>query len=131
MTRTSFILIVLASVAATTAFAAGIDGKWLSEMKVGRGDREFTMKVAFDLKTAGDQITGAVTSEGRMGQRTSEIKDGKLDGNKFSFTTVGQGRGGNEVKIHWEGTLEGDELKGQQEREGGNFGPIPFTAKRQ
>ncbi|MCW5982598.1 MAG: hypothetical protein KIT09_31210 [Bryobacteraceae bacterium] len=129
MVRTCFILIALAAAAAISATGAGIDGKWLSELKVDRGGQEFTMKVTFDLRSSGDRVTGSVTTETPRGERTSEIQNGKLDGDKFSFNTMGRGRGG-EVQITWEGVVEGDVLKGKQIREGSNFGPIPFTAKR-
>jgi hypothetical protein len=125
MTRVSFILIALVSLGTVSAFGADIDGKWLSDIKI----RDFDVKVTFDLKSSGNQLTGSVTTETPRGERTSEIKDGKLDGDKFSFTTLG-GRDGS-VKITWEGTVEGDQLKGQQTREGGSLGPMPFVAKRQ
>lgn len=131
MARTSLTIIVLACVAALTALGASIDGKWLSEMKMNRGGQEFSLKVTFDLQSSGDQLTGSVTTATPRGERKSEVQNGKLDGDKFTFNTMGRGRDGDEVKITWEGAVEGDELKGQQTREGGNMGPVPFSAKRQ
>lgn len=128
-------IITIATVAlclcAFSAPAAEIDGKWTANMAMrgpGGGDREFT--VVFDLKSDGAKLGGTVTMQTPRGERTSEIIDGKIDGSKFSFTTMGRGREGAEVKVVWEGALEGGELRGEQRREGGQRS-IPFTAKRQ
>ena len=51
------------------------------------------------------------------------ITDGKVDGNKFSFTVPG-GRG----PAKFEGTVDGDQLKGTRTPEGRDG--QPFTAKR-
>jgi hypothetical protein len=59
--------------------------------------------------------------------RTIEIKDGKIDGNKFTFNTVMNTPNG-EFKMVYEGTVEGDTLKGTSTREGGQS--RPFEAKR-
>jgi hypothetical protein len=127
MTRTSLILI-LSCVVALPVLGAGIDGKWLSEIKLERGGQEFTLKITFNLKSSGNQLTGSVITATPGGERTSEIQNGKVDGDKFSFTSMG-GREGD-VKLTWQGTFTGDILKGQQTREGGS-GPYPFTAKRE
>jgi hypothetical protein len=56
-----------------------------------------------------------------------EIKDGKIDGNKFSFTTTMQTPNGD-FKSVYNGTVEGDTIKGTSAREGGQ--ERPFEAKR-
>ena len=111
------------------ALAAGIDGKWLSERKMNRDGQEFVIKQPFDLKSDGAKLTGAITMAfGDMEPRSITISDGKIDGAKFSFTTVMQTPNGD-FKSNWEGTVEGDAIKGTSAREGGE--PRPFEAKRQ
>jgi hypothetical protein len=124
--------LIAMSLLAVGLFAASIDGKWKVEttMPQGRGKgggRTFT--TILDLKSDGAKLAGTVTIQAPGGDRTTEIQDGKIDGDKFSFTTVQQTRQG-EMKVMWEGTLSGDELKGTRKREGGGRG-LEFTAKRQ
>ena len=111
------------------ALAASIDGKWVSVRKMERGGEAFTITQTFDLKAEGARLTGTVSMAfGDQEPRTTEIKEGKIDGNKFSFTTVMSTPGG-EFKMVYEGTVEGDALKGTSTREGGQS--RPFEAKRQ
>jgi len=115
---------------APAALAAPIDGKWLASMTVtGPAGLERTVEIALDLKSEGDKLTGTVTMTGPRGERTYEIMDGKLEGNRFSFATMQRWREGAQVKMLWTGSLEGDELRGEQRREGGQRS-FPFTAKR-
>jgi outer membrane lipoprotein-sorting protein len=111
------------------ALAAAIDGKWVSERKMERNGETTTMTTTFDLKSSGSALTGTVTASSRRGEpRPIEIKDGKIDGNNFSFTTVMTSPNG-EMKMTYKGTVEGTTLKGTTEREGGE--PRPFEAKKQ
>jgi hypothetical protein len=124
-----FMFVFVASVAS----AASIDGKWALEMKMPAGKKGGgegrTLEATLDLKSSGSQLTGSMTMTMRQRERTIEIQDGKIEGDKFSFTTMQRGRQG-EMKIIWEGTVSGDELKGERKREGAPRG-VPFTAKRQ
>ena len=65
---------------------------------------------------------------GEMEPPASEIKDGKLDGNKFSFSTTISTPNGD-MKTNYSGTVEGAMMKGNAEREGGQA--RPFEAKKQ
>ncbi len=110
------------------ALAGSIDGKWVSERKMEREGQTFTIVQTFDLKSDGSKLGGTITMQfGDMEPRSVEIKEGKIDGNKFLFTTVMNTPNG-EMKISYSGTVEGDTLKGTAEREGGQ--PRPFEAKR-
>ncbi len=110
------------------AAAASIDGKWVSERKMERDGQSFTIVQTFDLKSDGNKVTGTVSMQfGDMEPRSMEIKDGKLDGNKFSFATQMSTPNGD-FKMVYEGTVEGETLKGTASREGGN--PRPFEAKK-
>jgi hypothetical protein len=111
------------------ALAASIDGKWVSVRKMERGGESFTITQTFDLMAQGSSLTGSVSMAfGDQEPRKTEIKDGKIDGNKFSFTAVMSTPNG-EFKMVYEGTVEGTTLKGTSSREGGQ--PRPFEAKRQ
>lgn len=133
LTALTLCLLLLAGIAA----AADVTGKWVAEQKITtpNGD-ERTVTTTFDLKSSGDAITGTIT--GGMGRRgggdgpppANEIKEGKLDGNKFSLKVVAQGRNG-EVTMLYQGTVEGTVLKGTVVREGGQGEPRPFEAKKQ
>ena len=110
------------------AAAASIDGTWVSQRTVDRGGDSFTITQTFDLKTQGNTLTGTVSMAfGGMEPRSIEIKEGKIDGNKFSFVTVMSTPNG-EFKMTYEGTVEGNVLKGTATREGGE--PRPFEAKK-
>ena len=117
-------LLLLAGVAA----AASIDGKWVAERKVERDGNSFTIIQTFDLKADGSKLGGTLTMAfGEREPMKADIKDGKIDGNKFSFKTSLSTPNG-EFTMNYAGTVEGDTLKGTSEREGGE--PRPFEAKR-
>ncbi len=127
--RVLTIMVVCFFLLGATALAASIDGKWVSVRKMERGGESFTITQTFDLKAQGSRLTGSVSMAfGDMSTRTTEIKEGKIEGDKFSFTTVMSTPNG-EFKMVYEGTVEGATLKGTSTREGGE--PRPFEAKRQ
>ncbi|MEO7648985.1 MAG: hypothetical protein ABIZ80_00825 [Bryobacteraceae bacterium] len=112
---------------------ASIDGVWLAKMEVRAwknapaGDQKRSGEVTLQLKSEGSQLTGTV-SRGAKGKRQVPIEDGKLEGDRFSFTTVQKGKNG-ETRMRWSGTLEGDELKGTRAGESRKRG-ASFVAKR-
>src|SRR6185312_1995909 len=91
--------------AAMILLAAGVDGKWTLETQGRNGPQQSTLT----LKSSGATLTG--TLEGRGGP--AAISDGKVDGNKFSFTATA-GRG----PAKFEGTVDGDTIKGTRTPEG-------------
>ena len=110
------------------AMAGPIDGKWVSERKMERDGQSFTIIQTFDLKADGSKLNGKLTMQfGDMEPRTVELQDGKIEGDKFSFKTTMQGPNGD-MKMSYSGAVEGDTLKGNAEREGGQ--PRPFEAKK-
>jgi hypothetical protein len=116
-------------IVASLALAAGIDGKWYSERKMERDGQSFTIKQTIDLKSEGSALKGKITMEfGNMEPRSIDISEGKVNGDKFSFVTVMQMQG-NEIKVKYEGTVEGDTIKGTATRDGGGQSR-PFEAKR-
>lgn len=111
------------------AAAGPIDGKWASERKVERDGQSFTIKQTFDLKSDGGKVTGTITMAfGEMEPQSMPVQDGKIDGNKFSFSATMSTPNGD-FKMTYSGTVEGDALKGTAMREGGQ--ERPFEAKKQ
>lgn len=121
--------LVFLFVASAAAFAADIDGKWKSERKLNRNGEEMTITSIFDLKADGAKLTGKVTTTTPMGERTADVSDGKIDGNKVTFSVTSEGRNGP-MTIKYEATLDGTTLKGTAAREGAPQ-PMPFEAKKQ
>ena len=122
-------LVVSLLMLAGVVFAGPIDGKWVAERKMERDGQSFTIVQTFELKEEGGKVTGRFSMKfGEMEPPPGEIKDGKLDGNKFSFSTTISTPNGD-MKTQYSGTVEGAVLKGNAEREGGQA--RPFEAKKQ
>ena len=121
--------------ASLTALAAGIDGKWISEMQVGDADgKTYSHTTTLTLKSDGGSLTGTAvqTSEApwmhELTGRSVEISDGKIDGDKFSFKLTVDTKQGERTSVY-EGTVEGDHLKGTIKYRGIGISR-PFDAKR-
>ncbi len=113
---------------ATVAMAASIDGVWVSKRTMERDGQSFTITQTFDLKSEGSKIAGSVSMAfGDREPRKAEIKEGKLDGNNFTFSVVMSTPNGEFTTVY-KGTVEGDTLKGTASRQGGQ--ERPFEAKK-
>ena len=119
---------LLLCLAAATLFA-GVDGPWNAEFKVKskKTGTEATRVVSLDLHTADGTLTGTVSS-GKKGHPVA-IQNGKVDGDRISFTVVEKGKNGDRT-FTWQGTLQGDQITGERKLEGGKRGQA-FVAKRQ
>jgi hypothetical protein len=106
---------------AVCAYAADLTGKWTGQMAGMGGD---PMNLTFVFKQDGAKLTGTVESP--MGA-PMEFKDGKVDGNKFSFAVNAEGG----MNVKHEGTINGDEIKMSAKFEGGEISPMELTLKRQ
>jgi hypothetical protein len=123
MRKHSFVMLVAVLIlAAMTLAAADVSGKWAGEVQGRNGQ---TRPVSFTFKQDGAALTGSMV--GPMG-REVEITDGKVDGNNISFLVKMEIQG-NEVKITYTGTLDGDNLKMKSQREGSDR-VQEFTAKK-
>ncbi len=71
-----------------------LSGRWEAEIT---GDGK-TFAIDFEFRTKGTSLTGTV--ELPFQDRSSEIQNGKIDGNRISFKGLGL----------WTGTLEGNQL---------------------
>ncbi len=128
--KTLFSSILVSVLLAGTMLAASIDGKWkaTSESKSKKG-KSATITTIFELKADGSTLTGSVTTGRGRRDVTMTIKDGKIEGDRFTFTTVQQNKKKGEVKVEWSGSVTGDELKGTSTL-GGKRKGTEFTAKR-
>src|SRR5579883_1545479 len=90
-------LAMLACLMVTSAFAADVDGKWTASMPARQGN---TMEVTFNFKADGNKLTGTMSNP----RGETEIKDGKIDGDKISFTQTFE-RGGNSMTIVYKGKV--------------------------
>ena len=118
--RTLALAALLVTLAAVTAFAADLTGKWKGTVETPRGTQEIT----FDLHADGAALTGKVATP----RGESEITDGKIDGDNLSFTQV-VNFNGNEMKINYTGKVDGDNIKFT--RTVGDRPAVEFTAARQ
>jgi hypothetical protein len=104
--------------ASLTAFAAGIDGKWIVEREVGDADgKTYAHTTTLTLKSEESSLTGTVVQVSAapwMRENTGrsiDIKDGKVDGDKFSFKVTTENSQGERTAVY-EGAVVGDHLKG-------------------
>jgi hypothetical protein len=127
--RTFSILLVSLLILSGAALAADIDGKWIGERKMNRDGQDFVIKMTFNLKADGAKLTGnLIMAFGDNEFPPADIKDGKIDGNKFTFTVVMSTPNGD-MKSTYEGAIDGKTMKGTSVREGGE--PRPFEARKQ
>ena len=98
------ILVLGLILVASMAFAAPIDGKWVGEIPGMDGN---PMKLSYTFKADGATLTGSTT--GPDGKEMA-IKEGKIDGDKISFS-ITLDFGGQEMKMEYKGVLSGDTLK--------------------
>ena len=119
---------LLLSLAVATLFA-GADGRWNAELKVTSKKKGTEIRnVSLDLRTSQGALTGTVSGAGKKA-RPMAIENGKIDGDRISFTTVQKGKNGDQIFV-WEGTIQGDQISGERRRDGAKRGQ-PFVAKRQ
>ena len=98
---TKWILALIAAFA-LTASAADVAGTWKASVETPNGTFEST----FTFKVDGGKLTGKVASQ--MGE--TEISEGKIDGDKLSFT-VSREMNGQTFKITYDGVVSGSEMK--------------------
>lgn len=119
---------MLLGIACGAALAADVTGTWTGQMGGPDGNG---MTIAFHFKQDGTKLTGTV--DGPQGQPV-QINDGKVEGNRISFTLKIDFGGGDGMKIIHDGTIDGDEIKLNTKMEGGPGGgpdgPPPMTLKR-
>src|SRR6185503_17277160 len=111
MTKKLLFVMTILLVASFALMAADVSGKWTYEQP-GRGGNP-GRPVTITLKQDGMKLTGEVPGMGRGGgdpPPPTQITDGKVDGDKISFT-VKREFNGNTMVQKFEGTVSGDEIK--------------------
>jgi hypothetical protein len=108
--------------ASLLVLASDVSGKWTAQVP-GRGGQ--TREQTFNFKVEGAKLTGTVSGM----QGDNPISDGTVKGDDISFTVVFSFNG-NDVKLHYQGKVSGDEIKFTRTREGGQGQGQEFTAKR-
>jgi autotransporter translocation and assembly factor TamB len=113
-------LVFLLAAISLTAFAADVTGNWKASLETPNGSMEFT----YVLKADGNAVTGTIQSQ--MGDM--KIDEGKIDGDKISFSVTVENMG----KISYNGTVKGDEMTlNFTFGGGGDMPPMPpIVAKR-
>lgn len=94
-----FLLVTLAS---ASAFAADFNGKWTAQIQMPKRVQTIT----FDFHVDGSALTGQIT----MPRGTTNITDGKIDGDAITFTQVIE-RQGTSVKTTYTGKADGSNIK--------------------
>jgi len=111
---------VLTAALAISAFAAEIAGKWKTTFTTPNGDKR---EGVLNLKVDGAKLTGTMESP----RGSSEINDGKVDGDNVSFTVVRKFND-NEVTIKYKGKVSGDDMQLTMDFNGNE---MQMTAKRE
>ena len=95
-----------------------VDGSWKISVNSPMGKQESTL----ELKAEGAVLTGKQSAQGN----TSDIKDGKVDGDNVSWS--------NSITtpfpmtLEFSGAVSGDAIKGNVKA--GSFGSFPFEGSR-
>ncbi len=104
--RKGVILAVLILVGLVCVYAADITGKWTTQFESQVG----TQKYVFEFKADGAKLTGKAISTIGDATQTTEITEGKIEGDKVSFVENLKYQG-MDLKIAYTGTVSGDEIK--------------------
>jgi len=117
ITKQALILVSILFLAAVSALAADLSGKWKGTLKGGNGDIDTTM----DWKVDGEKLTGTVTN--MYGEE--QITEGVVKGDDVSFVILA---GGGQFKLIYKGKVEGDQVKFKVTI--GDFGDGELVIKR-
>jgi len=121
--KTRIIFLALAAIPLTLV-AADVTGTWKSEFDSQIGLQKYT----YTLKQDGTNLTGKANSEVGDQKRETELKEGKVDGDKISFVEMLDFQG-NDIRITYTGTISTNELK--LTREVGTFAKEEIVARRE
>ena len=119
MTIRRFAACALFVLAAASAFAADVTGKWTAAIDTQIGVQNYT----YDFKVDGDKLTGHAKSQ----FSESAITEGAVKGDTISFVETLTYEGMT-VRVTYSGTIAGDEIKFN--RKVAEFASEDFVAKR-
>ncbi len=97
-------LLWLATLLSAATFAADITGKWTGSFVFSMDGESHSSTIFLDLKQSGDTVSGTA---GPSQEKQWNIKSGKANGNKISFTVDSDG---GPVSVQLE--ADGDRLTG-------------------
>lgn len=120
--KISLIAVFLTFVSLLTQ-AAEVTGTWKAEFESQIG----LQKYLYTLRQDGTVVTGKAASEIGEQKRETELKEGKVEGDKISFVELLEFQG-NEIRIRYSGTISSNELK--LTREVGTIAREEIVAKR-
>jgi enterochelin esterase-like enzyme len=106
--------------------AADVTGTWKSEFDSQIGLQKYT----YTLKQDGTNLTGKANSEIGDQKRETELKEGKVDGDKISFVEMLNFQD-NEIRITYTGKLTTNANEIKFTREVGEFAKEEIVAKRE
>ena len=112
----SFCVIALLALI-STAWAADVNGKWIAKVAGTQGQEDSEIILTF--KADGAKVTGTLNNSIMPGD--VEIKEGKLEGDKISFS-LNRNIAQRDMKVVWKGTVSGDKIKFTRGIEGGMGG---------
>ena len=113
-------LFVLSGPMTASAQNKGAAGEWQAEWNTGIG----TMTCIYTFKVDGKILTGKVNAGMSGTEIESEITDGKIEGDKITFTWIWD----NGVQMVTTGKVTGDEIKFT--RQAGTYGTEEAVATR-
>lgn len=116
--KTTLLALVAILCLTFAASAADISGKWVTDTSAapaagggGGGGRGFGGGT-YEFKVSGSTLTGSITRPGRNGGEptVTQLADGKVTGDTFTFS-VTNNFGGNEMKVVYNGKVNGDKIE--------------------
>jgi hypothetical protein len=114
------------------AIVAGIEGSWEGSLPPMGGPTPMPMEVTYKFKKEGDILSGVFINKG-FGNKKQLIKEGKIDGNNFSFT-IESNFMGKEMTNNYTGVFYGKTIKLTYTMPAGPDGvvppPVTLIAKR-
>jgi len=108
-----------------SVLATDVTGTWKTEFDSQIGLQKYT----YTLKQDGTNLTGKANSEVNDQKRETELKEGKVEGEKISFVEMLNFQG-NDIRIHYTGKLTTTANEIKFTREVGNFAKEEIVAKR-
>jgi hypothetical protein len=122
--RKSAILAVLFLAGLVCVYATDITGKWTTQFDSQVGLQKYT----FEFKADGAKLTGKAISDIGGTVATTDITEGKINGDDVTFVENLNYQGSMQLKITYKGKISGEEIKFS--RTVGDAGGEEFVAKR-
>jgi hypothetical protein len=99
-------------------FADGAAGNWKWDVSIGGAD---PIKMSAEFKVEKDKLTGTFLDG--FDQQKFDVKDGKIDGDKVSFT-ITRPINDQSITVTYSGKLDGDTITGTMEFKFGDQDPM-------